>query len=159
MSDLPEAKLNTEHRPFSIFRFLRMLCFGLLLQAIFTYSLGYCAGNTPLTLRHFSFHPLPDYVHMETVCFQFSQDSIPKIKSLEGKHPRLFFDLQPAVGSDLETEEIVSGKLVRSIRTFMHQVDKRLRVVIDLTKNFDYHVEQRYAQDKNTLCLIIQAEK
>ncbi len=78
---------------------------------------------------------------METVCFRFSHDYIPKIKSLEGKHPRLSFDLQPAVGSDLETDKIVNGKLIRSIRTFLHQDDMRLRVVIDLAKNFDYHVE------------------
>jgi len=96
---------------------------------------------------------------METVCFRFSQDSIPKIKSLGGEHPRLFFDLQPAVGSELETEEIVNGKLIHSIRTFLHQGDERLRVVIDLAKDFDYQVEQRYVQNKNTLCLIIQAEK
>lgn len=122
-------------------------------------SLGYCTSPTPVAIMHNSFYPLPGYVRMETVCFQFSREYIPELQSIGGENPRIYFDLQPAETTQHESEEAVNGTLVHKIRYFLHQEDKRQRVVLDLNKDFDYQVERRYSLAENRLCLVIQAEK
>jgi hypothetical protein len=96
---------------------------------------------------------------METVCFRFSRFHIPQIESLEGKHPRLYFDLHPVVEYDGRAKKSVNGSLIYSIRTFLHREEKRLRVVVDLNSDYNYRVEQRCSAMKKTMCLVIQAEE
>ena len=96
---------------------------------------------------------------METVCFHFSQAHLPRVNSLEGDRPRLYFDLHPVLESDLQAKKQVNGTLVHSIRSFLHRDENRLRVVIDLSPDFNYRVEQRFSEMDPKMCLVIQAEE
>ncbi|MDZ7759797.1 MAG: hypothetical protein U5L00_06025 [Desulfovermiculus sp.] len=139
--------------------FCTLFCFGVLLQALVTPAPGYCDDGPPLAVEQYTFHPLPEYGRMETVCFHFSQVHLPRVNSLEGDRPRLYFDLQPVLDSDLQAKKSVNGALVHSIRSFLHRDENSLRVVLDLSPDFNYRVEQRFSEMDTKLCLIIQAEE
>ena len=136
-----------------------LFCFVVLLHAFVPPAPGFCEDVPRPAVQSYSFHPLPDYARMETVCFHFSQARLPQVNSLEGDRPRLYFDLHPVHANGLQAQKKVKGTLVHSIRSFLHRDEKRLRVVIDLSPDFNYLVEKRFSELDTKLCLIIQAEE
>jgi hypothetical protein len=113
---------------------------------------------TPFKLQEYTFHPLPEYNDLETVCFRFSCNHIPVVHNLEGNKPRLYFDLHQVEDFDNPLQQETLGFLILKVRGFLHQKEHRLRIVVDLNPRYDYRVEQKYEPDTNTLCLVIQKQ-
>lgn len=144
-----DLKKRWKNSYFVFFSVTFILMFGLIcLQN------GWGAEDIYVGVLDYSYYPLDKHEDTEAVCFRFNRRCMPEVNSLSGEEPRVYFDLQPVKNISIEKKSISDSTMVQNVRWFLHK-DNRLRMVIDLKKDFDYRIEQRYAKQENRLCFVI----
>jgi hypothetical protein len=85
----------------------------------------------------------------------------PLIFALEGKNPRVVCDFKGTdLGSGIASEIKTGGKFIKMIRTGLHKGGGgKVRVVLDLSPEESYEVEQTFYKNQHTYELIIKPEK
>ena len=97
----------------------------------------------------------------EKVFFLLSPFHPPKKFALNGERPRLvcdFFNARLAKGIGHRIK--IKGNLIRNIRTAFHKgPNSKVRVVMDLAPNQDYHTEQILLKDENLYIITVRSTK
>ncbi len=132
------------------------VCLALVILG-FSCGSGLCEKRDTFSYLKYSFHQLPKNPNTEALCFWFNLDFLPKVHSISGKRPKLYFDLEPVNRPLLDQNIPIQGLFILKIRSYLHQSEDRFRIVVDLKKDFDYHVQQRYLQGQKRFCLIVQS--
>ncbi len=92
----------------------------------------------------------------EMVMFRLNKFHPPVVFGLEENKPRVVCDFQDTVpGERLADHVDVDGKFVRSIRVDKNTAEHKIRVVLDLTPNKSYDLQQVFFKNDNLFVLII----
>ncbi|MFC1883220.1 AMIN domain-containing protein [Thermodesulfobacteriota bacterium] len=101
------------------------------------------------------------YSGEEKVLISGNGISPPKIFALEGEKPRVVCDFKGVgLGPDVEKKIEVDGKFIKMIRTAAYENEGgKVRVVLDLSPEGSYEVEQTFFKKQNIYELIVKPEK
>ncbi len=92
----------------------------------------------------------------EMVMFRLNKFHPPVVFGLEEKKPRVVCDFQDtAAGERLPESVPADGKHVRGIRIEKDEAGRKIRVVLDLTPNSSYDLQQVFFKNDNLFVLII----
>jgi len=89
----------------------------------------------------------------EKVFIRLNGFFIPDVFNIEGDMPRVVIDIGNVQRWSGDSEIPVRGRLIRRIRSFLHQNDQKLRIVLDLEQAENYHISQIYYSAENIYCL------
>lgn len=92
----------------------------------------------------------------EKILIAANKHFVPRILTLEGKHPRIVIDIKPVSSWDGPYRTPTNGKVIRQIRTFLHHSSDTLRIVLDLNPSENYHINQIYYEKKNVSCIEVR---
>lgn len=81
---------------------------------------------------------------------------IPELKMIDGDNPRVYFELSPAYSWNEATAYKGRGRFVRQMRTCLYPERQSVRVVIDLSPNFDYQVDQYHSPENNRFTIVFK---
>ncbi len=92
----------------------------------------------------------------EMVIFRLNDFYPPTVSAIEEETPRVlcdFMDMQ--LGSEVNEEIAAKGKYVQRIRTARHGNPDKIRVVLDLSPDRDYDLQQVFFKNDNLFVLIV----
>jgi len=92
----------------------------------------------------------------EMVIFRLNDFYPPTVSAIEEETPRVlcdFMDMQ--LGPDVKKLIVAQGKYVRRIRTVRHENPDKIRVVLDLSSDRDYDLQQVFFKNDNLFVLIV----
>lgn len=93
----------------------------------------------------------------EKITFQLSGPLEPAVFFMKGDRPRLVVDFYKGLLKDKGVVTVEGGELVTAIRTGMHvSPKKKLRVVIDLTKETPVQFTKDFSHDSNMLVVTVK---
>ena len=93
---------------------------------------------------------------LEKVFIELNRFLVPKIFTLEGDKPRIVVDIMDVSFWDGQTNIPVNGKLIRRIRTYLHNNIGKLRIVLDLNPADDYMIDQTFDKAENIYCIAVK---
>jgi tetratricopeptide (TPR) repeat protein len=115
------------------------------------------AQTTTLTVKEIVFRA--DEGGKEKVAVLCNQACVPVLSGLEGKKPRIVMDFTGVSSIDSKYRKVAtSGKFVKTIRSYLDNDSKKLRVVLDMAPSKDFFVHATQDQTVNSFSLEI-AEK
>ncbi len=89
----------------------------------------------------------------ERVCVRLNRFFIPSVFSLDGARPRLVIDISGQSAWHGPRSLAADGRWIRRVRAFLHEDQRRLRIVLDLAPKSDLAVDQHMIQKTDTFCL------
>jgi hypothetical protein len=92
----------------------------------------------------------------EKVYIRMNRFFIPIVFNIDGKKPRIVIDIRDVSHWTEPARLPVNGPLVRQIRSYLHQKQKKLRIVLDLNPSGNYYINQRYLKSDNIYCMEIR---
>ena len=122
-------------------------------------SKSYVSQKTANKITGIRFEVL--YSEEERVIISGTGISPPKIFALEGENPRVVCDFKGMDLSNSISRKIsTKGKFIKMIRTALYKAEGgKVRVVLDLSPERSYEVEQTFYKNKDAYELIIKPEK
>ena len=119
----------------SLFLTLFVLCFTI----SFSVPGGGAEKKSTLTVKKIVF--TGDESGGEWITLSCNQSCVPELFSIEGENPRVVMDMQGVFLIQSKARNIkTGGKLVKSIRSYLNEQTKILRVVLDLEPSKNYIV-------------------
>jgi hypothetical protein len=95
----------------------------------------------------------------ETVWIQGNRAFTPSAFAIEEDKPRFVIDIKDAVPVKRELSRIAAdGQFIERVRTFYHQENRTLRVVLDLQPSKKYRISQFFYQAQNIYAVEVEAE-
>lgn len=92
----------------------------------------------------------------EMIMFRLNKFHPPVVFGLEEKKPRVVCDFQDTVAGERLPESVAAdGKHVRGIRIERDEAGRKIRVVLDLTPDNSYDLQQVFFKNDNLFVLII----
>ncbi len=92
----------------------------------------------------------------EMVLFHLNDFYPPTVAAIEKENPRVLCDFVDTVlGDGVEKTIAANGRHVKQIRTARHTAPDKIRVVIDLSPDRDYDLQQVFFKNDNLFVLII----
>lgn len=92
----------------------------------------------------------------EMVLFHLNDFFPPTVSALEKNNPRVLCDFQNMrLSGDVQKNITADGKYVENIRTAYHADKDKVRVVLDLSPDRDYDLQQVFFKNDNLFVLII----
>ena len=92
----------------------------------------------------------------EMVLFHLNDFFPPAVSAIEKNNPRVLCDFQNMrLNSDVQKMIDAKGKYVESIRTAYHADKDKVRVVLDLSPDRDYDLQQVFFKNDNLFVLIV----
>ncbi len=95
----------------------------------------------------------------EKLLFKLSRQATPRIFTIKGESPRLVVDFPDCSYKGKGTIPLVEGRLATTIRTGIHQTpEQKIRVVIDLAKEFPVRFTSEYSEADNNLTVTLLSD-
>jgi len=95
----------------------------------------------------------------EVVWIQGNRLFIPSTFAIEEDKPRFVIDIKDTAPVKRELSRITAdGQFIERIRTFYHQENRTLRVVLDLQPSKSYRISQFYYQAQNIYAVEVEGE-
>jgi hypothetical protein len=95
----------------------------------------------------------------EAVWIQGNRLFTPSAFDIEEDKPRFVIDIKDTLPVKRELSRIATeGKLIERIRTFYHQENRTLRVVLDLQPSKTYRISQFFYQAQNIYAVEVEGE-
>jgi len=92
----------------------------------------------------------------EMVLFHLNDFFPPTVSAIEKNNPRVLCDFQNMrLSGDVQKAIVAGGKYVENIRTAYHADKDKVRVVLDLSPDRDYDLQQVFFKNDNLFVLII----
>ncbi|MGB3212776.1 MAG: AMIN domain-containing protein [Desulforhopalus sp.] len=92
----------------------------------------------------------------EMVLFRLNDFFPPTVSALETGNPRVLCDfMHMNLNPDVSENIVVNGKFIQRIRTARHKNPQKVRVVLDLSPNRDYDLQQIFFRNDNLFVLIV----
>lgn len=92
----------------------------------------------------------------EMVLFRLNDFSPPAVSAIEKDSPRVLCDFIPMnIAPNVQKTIPANGKYIERIRTAMHHDPEKVRVVLDLSANRDYDLQQVFYRKDNLFVLIV----
>ena len=92
----------------------------------------------------------------EMVIFHLNDFYPPTVSAIEEETPRVFCDfMDMKLGADVNEVILAKGKYVERIRTALHKDPDKVRVVLDLSPDKDYDLQQVFFRNDNLFVLIV----
>jgi hypothetical protein len=92
----------------------------------------------------------------EMVLFKLNEFHPPIVFGIEEGTPRVVCDFKDTTAAkDLPNSIKTAGKFIQKVRIGKEKADKKVRVVLDLTPNFSYDLQQVFFKDDNLFVIII----
>jgi len=92
----------------------------------------------------------------EMVLFHLTNFNPPTVSAVEKDNPRVFCDfIGMELGKGVEDNIAAKGKYVERISTSKHSKPDKIRVVLNLTPNRDYDLQQVFFKNDNLFVLIV----
>jgi len=92
----------------------------------------------------------------EMVLFHLNDFFPPTVSAIEKNNPRILCDFQNMkLSGDVQKTIVAGGKYVENIRTAYHADKDKVRVVLDLSPDRDYDLQQVFFKNDNLFVLII----
>lgn len=92
----------------------------------------------------------------ETVLFRLNDFSPPAVSAIEKDNPRVLCDFMATnMDSSVQKTILTNGKYIERIRTAIHHDPEKVRVVLDLSPNRDYDLQQIFFKKDNLFVLIV----
>ena len=136
-----------------IFLFFLVLCFG----ALCARSPGRCE-----TVSSFAAHgpdiTLQNLKEEERVLIRIPKKNfqVPQIEALAGSKPRIIIDIENVGQWNEIYKKVVRGSIIRKIRSYLHENENRLRVVLDVRSSpHDYLITQTYDVEGEKILVIV----
>jgi len=136
-----------------IFLFSLVLCFG----ALCARSPGRCetasapgARGPDITLQNLE--------EEERVLIRIPKKDfqVPRIEALAGNKPRIIIDIENGGQWNEIYKKVVRGSIIKKIRSYLHEDENRLRVVLDVRSSpRNYLITQTYDVEGKKILLIV----
>ena len=92
----------------------------------------------------------------EMVLFHLNDFFPPTVSAIEKNNPRVLCDFPSMkLSSDVQKQIDAGGKYVESVRTAYHADKDMVRVVLDLSPDRDYDLQQVFFKNDNLFVLIV----
>ncbi len=92
----------------------------------------------------------------EMVLFRLNEFYPPTVSAIEKNSPRVLCDFKAMnVASDVKMDIKVKGKYIQRIHTSKQHSPERVHVVLDLSPNLDYDLQQVFFRNDNLFVLIV----
>lgn len=92
----------------------------------------------------------------EMVLFHLNDFFPPTVSAIEKNNPRVLCDFKNMrLSKDVQTKIDANGKYVEGIRTAYHEDKDKVRVVLDLSPDRDYDLQQVFFKNDNLFVLIV----
>lgn len=92
----------------------------------------------------------------EMVLFRLNDFFPPTVSAIEKDVPRVLCDFMAMnLGPDVQQTILANGKYIERIRTARHQDPEKVRVVLDLSPDRDYDLQQVFFRSDNLFVLIV----
>ena len=90
------------------------------------------------------------------VLFRLNEFSPPTVSAIEKDNPRVLCDFMATnIDSSVQKTILTNGKYIERIRTAMHHDPEKVRIVLDLSPNRDYDLQQIFFRNDNLFVLIV----
>ncbi len=92
----------------------------------------------------------------EMVLFHLNDFYPPTVSAIEKNAPRVLCDFSAMnLGPDVQETILANGKYIERIRTAKHHDPEKVRVVLDLSPDRDYDLQQVFFRNENLFVLIV----
>lgn len=92
----------------------------------------------------------------EMVLFRLNDFYPPSVSAIEKDTPRVLCDFMAMnLGPNVQETILANGKYIERIRTARHQNPDKVRIVLDLSPNRDYDLQQVFFKNGNLFVLIV----
>ena len=115
------------------------------------------AGSREIVVKKINFKG--DKHGPEKVLIYLNRFYLPQIFAIQGEKPRIVIDIENVFSWKGKSVIDVDGIFVKKIRTHLHSVTRKLRIVLDLNPSRNYVADQSFFKKDNLFCIIIGPER
>lgn len=91
----------------------------------------------------------------ELFCVDFNKPKIPDINTVDNGSPRIFFDVRDVHEWKGQKRYDVNANYIKSVRTHHNTGQKSLRVVLDLSDQYNYRVDPSWVEAYYLFCISV----
>ncbi|MFV0420655.1 hypothetical protein [Oleidesulfovibrio sp.] len=91
----------------------------------------------------------------ELFCVDFNKPKIPDINTVDNGSPRIFFDVHDVHEWQGKKRYDVNANYIKAVRTHHNAAAKSLRIVLDLSDQYNYRVDPSWVEAYYLFCIAV----